>query len=35
MKEVFKSKPHLEALLKGRRWGKVRKRIKKVKIGKY
>jgi len=30
LEELFKGKPHLEVLLKGRRWGRVRARIKKV-----
>ena len=30
LKKLFRSKPHLEVLLKGRRWRRVRRRIKKM-----
>ena len=30
LEEVFKGKPYLEVLLKGRRWVKVKARIKRV-----
>ena len=31
LKELFKDKSHLEVLLKGRRWAKMKARIKKIK----
>jgi len=30
---VFKGKPYLEVLLKGRWWARVRARLKKIRIG--
>jgi hypothetical protein len=30
--ELFKGKPHLEGLLKGRRWTRVKARIKKMNV---
>jgi hypothetical protein len=30
LEEPFRRKPHLEDLLKGRRWGRVKARIKKM-----
>ena len=35
LEELFKDKSHLEGLLRGRRWGIVRARTRKVKIEKY
>jgi len=35
MPVLFKGKPHLEVLLKSRRWGRVKVRIKKMEIEKY
>lgn len=30
LEELFKEKPHLGVLLKGRRWGRVKARLKRV-----
>ena len=32
LEKLFKDKPHLEVLLEGRRWARVRARIERVKI---